>query len=508
MTSTFEHRDGDTDTLLNDLGPGKFLGRYEITRLIGRGGMGSVYEAVHRDLGKRVAIKTLLPSLAASPEARGRFLREGQAASRIRHPHVVDVTDVVAEGPTSYLVMEYLEGEDLSSLVERQGALALEETADVLLPVIAAIAAAHELGVIHRDLKPENIFLARTALGGLCPKVVDFGISKVIGDPTAIALTATSAVFGTMFYLPPEQLGGSREADERGDQYALATILYECVTGHRAFEGTSIYGVLKSVAEGVYPPARSWRPDLPPRLEWAIDRAMRLNPAARFSSVRALGAALLPYTSAAVRAVWTPVFGDAAGEVGGERGPGVGEASRDEVEERRDEVEAPVRVRTGTMLLREAGSVRLGTSTYPPGGDVAHEDLRPPRSRAPRVVAIGVALAVATVAVVSGVRRTGEVAPVEPVEVTQSGAAGAAPVVAAPVPARAVPVAPVPVAPVPARQESPVSRPTTPIAARPAASRASAVRRRRPRTPRDDRAPPTNAIDPLPELRTNVPIPD
>ncbi len=121
MTSTFEHRDGDTDTLLNDLGPGKFLGRYEITRLIGRGGMGCVYEAVHRDLGKRVAIKTLLPSLAASPEARGRFLREGQAASRIRHPHVVDVTDVVADGPTSYLVMEYLEGEDLASLVERQG---------------------------------------------------------------------------------------------------------------------------------------------------------------------------------------------------------------------------------------------------------------------------------------------------------------------------------------------------------------------------------------------------
>ena len=312
MTSTFEHRDPDDslDDSLNDLPPGKFLGRYQITRLIGRGGMGCVYEAVHRDLGKRVAIKTLLPSLAASEEARGRFLREGQAASRIRHPHVVDVTDVVAEGPVSYLVMEYLEGEDLSSLIERQGALPLAEAADVLLPVIAAIAAAHELGVIHRDLKPENIFLARTSFGGPCPKVVDFGISKVLGDPTAIALTATSAVFGTMYYLPPEQLGGSREADARGDQYALGTILYECVTGHRAFEGTSIYGVLKSVAEGVYPPARSWRPDLPPRLETAIDRAMRLNPAARFASVRMLGAELLPHASPAVRAVWTPVFGD------------------------------------------------------------------------------------------------------------------------------------------------------------------------------------------------------
>ncbi len=328
MTSTFEHRDTDTDTLLNDPGPGKFLGRYEITRLIGRGGMGCVYEAVHRDLGKRVAIKTLLPSLAASEEARGRFLREGQAASRIRHPHVVDVTDVAAEGPVSYLVMEYLEGEDLSSLIERQGALPLAEAADVLLPVIAAIAAAHELGVIHRDLKPENIFLARTSFGGPCPKVVDFGISKVLGEPTAIALTATSAVFGTMYYLPPEQLGGSREADARGDQYALGTILYECVTGRRAFEGASIYGVLKSVAEGVYPPARSWRPELPPRLEAAIDRAMRLNPAARFSSVRALAAELLPHASAPVRAVWTPVFGDAGREDASRAEPEKGATSK------------------------------------------------------------------------------------------------------------------------------------------------------------------------------------
>jgi hypothetical protein len=499
MTSSFEQRDGDTDTLLNDLGPGKFLGRYEITRLIGRGGMGCVYEAVHRDLGKRVAIKTLLPSLAASPEARGRFLREGQAASRIRHPHVVDVTDVVAEGPTSYLVMEYLEGEDLSSLVERQGALALEESADVLLPVIAAIAAAHELGVIHRDLKPENIFLARTAVGGLCPKVVDFGISKVIGDPTAIALTATSAVFGTMFYLPPEQLGGSREADERGDQYALATILYECVTGHRAFEGTSIYGVLKSVAEGVYAPARSWRPDLPPRLEAAIDRAMRLNPAARFPSVRALGAELLPHASAAVRAVWTPVFGEAGREVGGDAAPGG-------AEEPQDELEAPVRVGTGTMLLREAGSVRLGTATYPPGGDHALEDLRPPRSRAPRVVAIGVALVAATVAVVSGVRRTGEVAPIEPVAAADSVEvpSASAPV---PVPVPKAPVAPVSAASVPVRPQAPAFRPITPIVERPEA-RAHAIRRRKPRTPRNDRAVPGDALDPLPELRTNVPIPD
>jgi hypothetical protein len=502
MTSTFEH--SDPDDSLNDLPPGKFLGRYQITRLIGRGGMGCVYEAVHRDLGKRVAIKTLLPSLAASEEARGRFLREGQAASRIRHPHVVDVTDVVAEGPVSYLVMEYLEGEDLSSLIERQGALPLAEAVDVLLPVIAAIAAAHELGVIHRDLKPENIFLARTSFGGPCPKVVDFGISKVLGEPKAIALTATSAVFGTTYYLPPEQLGGSREADARGDQYALGTILYECVTGHRAFEGTSIYGVLKSVAEGVYPPARSWRPDLPLRLERAIDRAMRLNPAARFASVRMLGAELLPHASPAVRAVWTPVFGDTAGE----------DASRGEPEKHGD-VETPVRVGTGTMLLR-AGD---GTATFPPrrdpvgvrvgvsdpdldvDGDLGDVEMRPPRSWVARWAVIGVALGLAVAAVVSGVRRTA--APIEPPEVESP----APPHAVSPEPgAPPIPVVPeIPRLPAPLPIPLPVERP--PVARSPRRDPAGAPRVKLSRR-RKARPVPAEAIDPAPELRTNVPIPD
>jgi hypothetical protein len=153
------------------------------------------------------------------------------------------------------------------------------------------------------------------------------------------------------------------------------------------------------------------------------------------------------------------------------------------------------------MLLREAGSVRLGTATYPPGGDHALEDLRPPWSRAPWLVAIGVALVVAAVAVVSGVRRTPEVS--EPAE-----SAPAPSVVAAPVAVRKVPMAPVPAAPAPVRPEAPVSRPITANVVDRPALRAPVIRRRKPRTSRDERALPADAIDPLPELRTNVPIPD
>jgi len=392
--------------------------------------------------------------------------------------------------------MEYLEGEDLSSLIERQGPLPLAEAADVLLPVVAAIAAAHELGVIHRDLKPENIFLARTSFGGPCPKVVDFGISKLLGEPTAIALTATSAVFGTMYYLPPEQLGGSREADARGDQYALGAILYECVTGHRAFEGTSIYGVLKSVAEGVYPPARSWRPDLPPRLETAIDRAMRLNPAARFASVRMLGAELLPHASPAVRAVWTPVFGESA-------------STRDV--ETQSDVEAPVRVGTGTMLLR-AGD---GTATFPPrrdtvgvrdpdpdvDSDVGDVEMRPPRSWVARWAVIGVALGLAVAAVMSGVRRTG--APIEPPEVESPPPPRAASPEPAPSPIPPVPA--IPRLPAPLPIPPPVDRP--PAAQSPRRDPAGAPRAKVSRR-RKARRVPAEAIDPAPEVRTDVPIPD
>ena len=250
-----------------------------------------------------------MPSLASNSDARQRFLREGEAASRIRHPHVVDVTDLGSEGSVIYLVMEYLEGEDLSRLLARQEFLSASEAADIMLPVAAAIATAHEKGVIHRDLKPENIFLARTAYGAVQPKVLDFGISKVLGDSRARALTGTAATMGTMHYLPPEQLRHAREADARSDQYGLGTILYECVTGRRAFEEESFYILLKKIAEGEYLRPSLQRPGVSDRIEAIIMRAMSLEPLDRFASVKELGAALLDLAGEATRVLWAPFFG-------------------------------------------------------------------------------------------------------------------------------------------------------------------------------------------------------
>ena len=138
---------------------GTRTGKYEIVGIIGSGGMGMVYEAIHLELRKRVALKTLHPEYAQVPVAQARFVREGEAASRIRHPHVVDVTDLGTHEGVPYLVMEFLEGMDLAAYLTQKPRLSIAETLDLLLPVVAAVAAGHDEGVVHRDLKPHNIFL-------------------------------------------------------------------------------------------------------------------------------------------------------------------------------------------------------------------------------------------------------------------------------------------------------------------------------------------------------------
>jgi serine/threonine-protein kinase len=275
---------------------GQTFARYRIVRLLGVGGMGAVYEAVHPVLKKRFALKTLLPELAQIPEARARFLREGEAAARIDHPNVVDVSDVGIEDETPYLVMEFLEGETLDDLLGRRGFLEVAEGIELLLPVASAVAAGHDHGVVHRDLKPQNVFLARDPFGATVPKVLDFGVSKLVGDGEgAAALTGTLAVLGTAAYMSPEQARGSAYVDGRSDQYALGLILYEMLTGARGHRGSNQLELIHNASVGAVVPARQLRPDLPDALALALGRMLEPAPEDRHPSLRAAGRALLPF---------------------------------------------------------------------------------------------------------------------------------------------------------------------------------------------------------------------
>ena len=300
---------------MNALSTGTLFGRYEIKRELGRGGMGAVYEAVHVELGRRVAIKTLLAHASQNDELRARFLREGAVAARVEHPHVVQVLDVGAQGDALYLVLEFLEGEDLKALLAREGPLRVERALDLLLPVLAGVAAAHREGVVHRDLKPANIFLHRSRDGLVTPKVLDFGIARVL-DGGDGELTKTKFAMGSIGYMPPEQLQSARRVDAAADQYALGAVLYHCLTGRRAFAGEMSYELMHAVVHGDFTPPRQLAPEIPEALERVVLRAMRSNAHDRFPSVLELGRALLTFASPPAQARWSSVFGEASPDSG------------------------------------------------------------------------------------------------------------------------------------------------------------------------------------------------
>ena len=210
-------------------------GAYRITRLIGEGGMGAVYEAMQLRLNKRVAIKLMARDLASNREALARFRREAEITSHLGHPHLVSVVDFgQAESGEPYLVMEYLEGDDLDHRLRRVGRMPIEAVVHVVRQVASALNAAHDQGVVHRDLKPGNVFLVQIPGEPDFVKILDFGISKMKAARTQ--LTSASAVMGTPNYMAPEQATGMlEEIDHRTDQWALACIAWEMLLGRGPF---------------------------------------------------------------------------------------------------------------------------------------------------------------------------------------------------------------------------------------------------------------------------------
>jgi Protein kinase domain len=292
-------------------------GPYRVVSCIGSGAMGTVYEAVDMRLGRLVALKRLHPHIASRPGAAERFLREGRAAARIRHPHVVQVVAVGNEDGEPFLAMELLEGDNLAAVLQTCERLSVAEALDCALPVIAAVAAAHDAQVIHRDLKPSNIFLERGPGGQPWPKVVDFGVSAIVeGDDSSVGTTSQEGVVGTIAYLPPELASGQSRGSFAGDQYALAVLLYECVAGARPFSGSSAYEVFGAILSSLVVPPSQLAYDIPSEFDAIVARAMSRDPGDRFPSMREFGAALLPLASERTRWAYEAELTNAAAAAG------------------------------------------------------------------------------------------------------------------------------------------------------------------------------------------------
>ena len=308
------------------------LGPFEIDDLVGIGGMGEVYRARDTRLGRTVALKVLPPEAADDPDRRRRLEREARAASALNHPNICALYDIGSDGGVDYLVMEYLEGETLARRMARPGqeaggppppGLPLDEALKYGAEIADALAAAHHAGIVHRDLKPGNVMLTRDGV-----KLLDFGLAKIDpllevvdagGDARGRTRTVSGIVMGTMNYMAPEQLRGLG-ADARSDLFAFGTLLYEMLTGRRAFDGSSPATVIPAILEREPPALSERRPEVPEALDRLVRRCLAKDREQRWDSallaaqeLRRIAAALAGSSPAAVPPPGPPAVAAAAG---------------------------------------------------------------------------------------------------------------------------------------------------------------------------------------------------
>src|SRR5438093_2365557 len=267
------------------LAPGSRLGPYEIQTPLGAGGMGEVYKARDARLDRTVAIKVLPPALALDPAFRARFDREARAISQLSHPHICALYDIGEHEGTSFLVMEHLDGQTLAARLDR-GAMKADEAVRIGIEIADALAAAHRAGIVHRDLKPANVFLIRGAGGSASSphaKLLDFGLAKTTsaiaysGGADAMSvqptvsnpLTEQGRILGTFQYMAPEQIEGA-EADARSDIWAFGCVLYEMLTGTRAFSGRSHASLIANIMNVDPPPIGQRQPLVSPALDHVV----------------------------------------------------------------------------------------------------------------------------------------------------------------------------------------------------------------------------------------------
>jgi serine/threonine-protein kinase len=278
--------------------------KYRIVRLLGRGGMGEVYEARHVVVGRRFALKFLHQHLARGRDSLSRFLREAQAAGALDSEHIAAVLDFdrAADG-SPFLVMEYLAGQSLGALLKREGALPVPRAIAIVLQVCDGLTVAHRAGIVHRDLKPDNLFVTQRPSSSELIKILDFGIAKLT-DPASSegAITSSGAILGTPFYMAPEQARGDKIVDFRADIHALGVIAYELLSGQKPHPGEGYNAILAHILTQPITPLATLRPGLPPGLAAVIERALASEPARRQSSIAELANDLSPFAGRALHA--------------------------------------------------------------------------------------------------------------------------------------------------------------------------------------------------------------
>jgi serine/threonine-protein kinase len=274
---------------------GRTVGKYRIVRLIGRGGMGRVYEALNTTIHKRVAMKLIDHDLAKNEEANARFQREALAASAVESPYIVQIFDAgQTDDGVPFIVMELLPGADLGRRLKEQGRLPLDQALLMGAQVLKGLHHAHAAGIVHRDLKPDNVYLVERDDEPVAIKLLDFGVSKIARatDSPLKTLTRQGTVVGTPYYMSPEQAQAFPDVDGRTDLYSLGAILYECLAGRPPVEGQSYEQVIVNICVKDIPDVRTFNPDVPASIAALIHKALGREREARFANAREMFDAL------------------------------------------------------------------------------------------------------------------------------------------------------------------------------------------------------------------------
>jgi serine/threonine protein kinase len=268
-------------------------GRYKVMEVLGRGGMGVVYRVEHLRMGKVAAMKVLHRDLVADSDVVHRFEREASAVSQLHHPHTVQVFDFGTAQGALYLIMEYVRGLDLGSIIGRDGPMPWKRAAPVLAQICGALAEAHDLGIVHRDLKPENVLITRTGNGRDYAKVLDFGLAKLEQNRAATTATDRQQIVGTPYFMSPEQIRGD-DVDARSDIYSFGALMFECLTGEHLFTASTAVGVLTKhlTVEPDAPSMRVPRLGIDPQVDAICKKALAKDPARRFQSAAKLAEAI------------------------------------------------------------------------------------------------------------------------------------------------------------------------------------------------------------------------